>query len=458
MKTAPFLGTFLACLLLLSCNKDNSNSPAGSGWIEIPQDQRDYWYAGIGYQKGWTTPAISENKAYHIDPNKGSMDGDGSADFPWLSLQAVIDSGWIAGWDAPESNPARQIKNPNAPVQAGDVLILYDGYHGEFNVRNHYNERPITIKAQTGHQPALKKVRLWDAENWRFDGLYLSYTHSQEPEHYPLIDLDFHEGYGHCKDVEIYNCIIYSALETRHWTADDWNAHAVNGIDVEGEQIRIENNYLLNINFGIGASGNHISVKNNTVKNFSGDGLRGIGSDLLFEANLVKNCYAVNGNHDDGFQSWSINDQPDRERVVLRRNVILNHEDPDQPHKGSLQGIGCFDGFFNDWTIENNLVVVDHWHGISLYGARRSIIQNNIVVDINDERPGPAWIMFHAHKDGRPNVDCQVLNNICTDEGSDEVGVTIGNNRQVSIDDYSSLFEDHESLDFRLMDPSILTK
>ena len=46
--------------------------------------------------------------------------------------------------------------------------------------------------------------------------------------------------------------------------------------------------------------------------------------------------------------------------MVLRGNTIINYEDPGQPHRGTLQGIGCFDGMFVDWVIENNVVIVDH--------------------------------------------------------------------------------------------------
>ena len=36
---------------------------------------------------------------------------------------------------------------------------------------------------------------------------------------------------------------------------------------------------------------------------------------------------------------------------------------------------------FVDWVIENNVVIVDHWHGITLGGARNCRIVNNTVID-----------------------------------------------------------------------------
>ena len=51
--------------------------------------------------------------------------------------------------------------------------------------------------------------------------------------------------------------------------------------------------------------------------------------------------------------------------MVLRGNVFVNHENPNQPLRTSMQGIGCFDGCFVNWMVENNVVITDHWHGIS---------------------------------------------------------------------------------------------
>ena len=148
------------------------------------------------------------------------------------------------------------------------------------------------------------------------------------------------------------------------------------------------------MNFGISVTGASNVVERNVIENFSGDGLRGLGDYGVFEFNTVKNCYDVNANHDDGFQSWSVGPGGVGTGVVrgivLRGNRILNYEDPNQPHRGTLQGIGCFDGFFEDWIIENNEILTDHWHGITLSGARNCRIVNNTVVDLNTTSPGPA--------------------------------------------------------------------
>jgi hypothetical protein len=119
--------------------------------------------------------------------------------------------------------------------------------------------------------------------------------------------------------------------------------------------------------------------------------MRGFGDHTTFQYNTIKNSYAVNGNHDDGFQSWSSGaggvGTGEVVGIVLRGNTFINYEDPNQPHRGAMQGIGCFDGMYVDWVIENNVIIVDHWHGISFNGVRNTRIVNNTVLDPNGKSP-----------------------------------------------------------------------
>jgi len=191
----------------------------------------------------------------------------------------------------------------------------------------------------------------------------------------------------------------------------------------------------------------------NTVENFAGDGLRGLGDYEVFENNTVMNCYDVNANHDDGFQSWSSGSDGvgtgEVKGIVLRRNTIINYTDPNQPFRGTLQGIGCFDGFYVDWVVENNVIITDHWHGITFLGARNVRIINNTVVDINQESPGPAWIMIDDHKNGTPSENCLIRNNLATKINAGE-GVTEDHNLVIDFDWAGRYFVDYAGRDLHL--------
>ena len=211
------------------------------------------------------------------------------------------------------------------------------------------------------------------------------------------------------------------------------------------------------MNFGILSSGDSCLVEYNTIENFAGDGLRGLGDYNTFQYNIVKNSYDVNGNHDDGFQSWSVGEggvgTDTVWGVILRGNTIINYEDPNQPYRGTLQGIGCFDGFYANWIVENNVVIVDHYHGITLSGAVNCRIINNTVAD-RDTADGDIspWIRVGNHKDGSASAGCIVRNNIYYRTLSTDATQTVDHNLRVR--NYDSNFVDFGQFDLRLKEGS----
>jgi len=249
----------------------------------------------------------------------------------------------------------------------------------------------------------------------------------------------------------VMNCAVSSVADISAWTKEQWNTLACNGFQVDGTRMTICDNQVLNVNFGISVDSSHSLIQNNTVTNFAGDGLRGLGHYSTFQYNTVKNCYDVNGNHDDGFQSWSTG--PDGvgsgevKGVVLRGNTIINYEDPNQPHRGQLQGIGCFDGTFVDWVVANNVVVVDHWHGITLLGARNCAVVNNTVLDLKPGRPGPPWINIGKHKNGTAPEHCVIRNNLAVVSAAK--GVLQDHNTRV--EDPYAVFVAPDLFDFHLL-------
>jgi hypothetical protein len=139
----------------------------------------------------------------------------------------------------------------------------------------------------------------------------------------------------------------------------------------------------------------------------------------VYEYNRVQNDYVEDPpdpNHDDGFQSWSVGPggvgTGEVRNVVLRGNVFVNHTNPAHPLRTSMQAIGCFDGWFVNWVVENNVVITDHWHGISFLGMRDSRIVNNTVIDLVAGRPGPPWIAVNPHKNLTPSSNVIVRNNL----------------------------------------------
>jgi hypothetical protein len=395
---------------------------------------------------------------FYVDPATGSNRNDGSALRPWRTLQEVIDSNKIETrqpatfpytWGQPLVT-----KNAGAPVKAGDTILLRSGYHGVVTFSRMYNTDWITVAAQQGQSPGMGSILLQAVCKWRIKGLTVSPELAGSTQKITLIDVQSHNWSGPTREVEVEACLAYTALNVDAWDTVTWKARSCNGISVTGRQVTIRGNMVRNVDFGIQVSEDSVLVEGNTVDRFDGDGLRGVANDLTFRGNLVKNCIVANSaNHDDGFQSWSVGDSGVGTgtvyRVKLIGNTIIDYTDPNLPLKGSLQGIGCFDGMFEDWDIVNNVIITDHWHGISLYGAINCRVINNTVVDINTVSPGPPWIMVTAHKNGTPPRNCTIRNNLTTSLSIDS-GAGMVTDHNIILNNPSAFFVDYPAFNLRL--------
>jgi len=396
-----------------------------------------------------TAPFAAANEFY-VDPDHGSDAGDGSAAQPWRSLQAVFDDGLVETRDWPSYPyvPGMTLVtvNAGAPVRAGDTIWLRSGYHGDLVVADAYNSAPITIAAQPGQSPRIRSVLVRSAQNWILRDLVVSPSFAPTNEPLTMLSVENHGWTGPSWDVDVDHCTLYSVADASAWGANEWIDLASDGIYVGGDRVDVHDCSVRNVRFGIGVDGVDARIRRNVVDGFSADGLRGLGDGDVFEYNTIKNDYIgdeLDANHDDGFQSWSIGSDGqvgtgEVRDVVLRGNLFINAEDPGNPLRGTLQGIGCFDGLFVNWVVENNVVITDHWHGISFYGMRDSRIVNNTVIDLADGQPGPPWIGVFAHKDGRPSQRVVVRNNLATDYTL--AGEQITDDHNLVIADAAALF------------------
>lgn len=377
------------------------------------------------------------------DP-ENNIEGDGSYENPWRNLQSVINNKVESRGAAEypyDGSGELIVKNEGAPIKAGDTILLKDGFHGDLTISRYFNAEDITIKAENKYKAVLSRVFVRGSSHWVFSGLTINHE-LETPEETGLVKIESHNWSGPATDITFKDCYIYTYEDSSQWTENDWNEKASSGIYSSGTDVYLINNHLKNVNHGITIMGNNSVIKNNTVENFSGDGMRGIADDLLFENNYIKNCYiqSDNSQHDDGFQSFHDGNDPS-DRITLRGNIIVEHENPDDPLKGSLQGIGCFDGPFNDWVIENNVIIVDHWHGITMSGAYNSRIVNNTVISPVGGRS--AWIRISNLKDnlgGNPSENVIVRNNITKRFSIEEGTIILDHNLEITEDDYEKIF------------------
>lgn len=404
-----------------------------------------------------TLSSIAAN-VYYLDPVNGDLANDGSLEAPWSSLREVINADYITTqryFPLPYDPLISELqpKNIDGRVCGGDTLVLLNGLHGNLFMQNYINEQVITILGAEGHTAVIEKVKLRACKNWRFENVCIS----SEPYGYYLNDrlfyIESHSWQGPSSNIVIDKCRIYST--TVPWeTALEWQEQVSHGLYIQGDSIVASNNLITNVDMGLTALGDHILAENNQIVNFSGDGMRLLGSYTIFKGNLIKNCYDVDDNHDDGIQSFTTNGLVVDHNQVLS-NIIINTDDESRPLNGPMQGIGLFDGFFNDWIVANNVVNVNHWHGITFLGANNCQVINNTVLDPTpDITPGGSWIRIDDHKNGTPSSNCIVANNVANQFVVD--GLETNNLILNTYSDYAANFVDYENTDFHLLPSSVL--
>ncbi len=314
-------------------------------------------------------------------------------------------------------------------AQGGDTILLQSGNYADLTINNRNPSATVAIRAAVGATPVFTHIRIQNSSHWTVADVSVKprYTTGADGTTAVILDGDY---------LAIEDSRIDYVDDVTPWSVADWLARAGNGISLDGTHLTARGNTITAVDHGIASTGTDTLVSGNLIANFRGDGIRGLGDRTVYEYNTIKNAYGIDDNHDDGFQSWSVGaggvGTGVVRDVVLRGNVIIDFEDPNQFEKTELQGIGLFDGMFENWVVENNLIITNHWHGISFYGAINCRIVNNTVID-NDAAPEPdPWIMVHAHKNGTPSTGVVVRNNIATDY-SLEGGVTADHNLEITM-------------------------
>lgn len=466
MNLHLFRNSLLAIILipsfiLISCNKDDDKPSSGR------DDFNDYTFK---------EPEVT-GSTFYIDPVNGSPDGDGSANNPWQTLQGVLDSNLIQFYAHTENyNPDSPLElvNDGAPVKGGDRLILRSGHHGNIHQDIFMFDDWLTIEAAEGHQPIFSQIKFQGA----FKNIYLKNlviikdTYNDEGNYWDADIINRNDGAclalrtgtfrGKGSFVKVNGLKIRTTEDITAWTAADWVEKSATGISLRNvENIEIVNCDIENISHGILVEyfSDYTSVINNKIKNFSADGARIISNDVLFAYNTISDCFKVDENHDDCIQSYSRGEDNSSgtgtlRNVVIRGNLIIGTTDFNNPLAGNPQGIGCFDGMFDNWTIENNVVIVDHYHGISFYGFTNSKIANNTVIDQNPDNSTCPWIRVTSHKNGTPSNNCTVANNIVSNSVSTEGNSIIeSTNYVIGSNNYSQIYElfvDPDNFDFHL--------
>ena len=382
---------------------------------------------------------------FYCDPANGNMGNDGkTVNSAWSSLEAVFAA--------------------KKTFVAGDTIFLKSGAHGQPYITGIHSDY-VTIKAMPGETPYIASVQIENGLYWAFDGI----TFTSDGRGGNFTSDYMLSTQNNLEYLKVTNCTFCSGESSADWSKADWYEKAEDAVIVRGNNTIFNNNLIKNVYFALQIEGDYTEVKNNVIDNFGADAVRALGSFAVYEGNVIRDAYIEDYgvNHDDAIQMY------DRDNIAsgvinevrIVNNTIYQFADPitramidDNLVGYSMQGIIITDGHIENSVVENNLVVSDHYHGITLFGAVNCRIQNNTVMKtptpVNPTTDAIPWIQYTKDKQGNECSNSIIRNNIASKltpwTYDNAEGMITENNLEPSASSYTDFFVDYYNFDFHL--------
>ena len=335
-----------------------------------------------------------------------------------ISTQAHAGTAYTKGTDT-----ALHAINSNGPIKAGDLILLRSGDHGSPTIFNMFNTDFVTVAAAPGATPIIGKMAVVSSAKWMFQGLTFqgvaSATTGANAVKTPttsLVASGVGDWQGATSDVVFDSDNFQSASSTTGWTDADWLSNPHNlSLRIGSTCTSVSSSHFTNFLNGIFISGEKSLIFNNGFDHFSNDAMDVAASNVLIKQNTVKDGLntKIDPYHPDGIQGWSLVSNgvtATNTNVVVDGNSFLKAGDASVSY---MQGISFFTGKWKGLVIQNNVVVVNVWDALSVYGAQDSKIINNTVI-ASDPTGHPSWIQVHNAGDGTQSSNVLVRNNIAT--------------------------------------------
>jgi Right handed beta helix region len=398
VKPGPVAGTPLAAISLqastnpLGTNVNERGNTAGK-WVTVgekPAPTTTTTTAGVttaapAPTTAATTAAATTTAAAAAAPTTGTT-------FP--SFRALITSGKLVG---------------------GDRVFLMGGYHGQLSIDNQRFTSPVTIAGMPGQTAQADAIDIFGSSNIAFRDLKVWETSTTATAAAALV-----RAYGGSSNLTFTNLDVRSTANATgyaQWNLTTWRASKQSGFQVDGKNVVVTGNRVTGIFHGIITLGANALVENNIIDGFSGDGMRALGDFSTVRGNKVQNCFQTSANHNDAFQSFSRGPTGKTGTGTVFNLTVENNKLLEWTLPGTnvlrcqLQGIGMFDGMFENLVIRNNLIAVSAYHGITVAGAKNALLTQNTVVHPGGLATSYPWIRISPHKNGTSPTNVMVANN-----------------------------------------------
>ena len=369
-------------------------------------------------------------------------------------------------------------------IVAGDTIFMLKGNHGNVKMTYKYASN-VVFMSYPGDTATLARLNFVGASHVKIANLKISREFNIStavPTKGDCVAMDNLSDH-----ITIDNCWIFSAYDPSNFTEAQWIGMD-NGISCAANHSLITNNHIMNVEAGASVNGVGTVFSHNLVENIADDGLRLADDSVKIEYNIVRNMYVKDDNHDDMLQSSSHSATTGGvgggtvTACEIRGNqfiaMVLPIKYPNVVYGSTIgttipvhdwngvpvepQGIGCFDGMFKDWIVENNIIAVESAHGIAFFGAINCKILNNTLIEppSNLNTNSYAQIELFSHKNGTPSTGNLVRGNFVkritnlldesTRKPNPDPTNIIDFNHVVAYPDYTKYFVDYKGYDFHL--------
>jgi hypothetical protein len=280
---------------------------------------------------------------------------------------------------------------------AGDVIYLNSGNYGAVSISNKKYSQFLTIKAGSGQTPVLSSLSVNSVSHMVFAGLTIdgNGVRAKSPGGI-LVNL------ASSNNVVFEDNIVESTSGAFKWEAETTNETAIDASIAPSDGIIASQDYCVALNSNqiknvfnaigvggdqIGTDGQNYMVADNTIDHFAGDGIDHSVTNIVIQGNHITNALDICSSkciHNDGIQGFNWEDKSGitNKNVVIDSNYIQSQTTTNLPLAVALQGVDIFDGFWENVSITNNVVLVSSDTGISVAGVNGLHIINNSVMNI----------------------------------------------------------------------------
>ena len=295
-------------------------------------------------------------------------------------------------------------------VAAGDTINLATGSFGRIVLHGHHFDPPIKV---LGHDTTLAQLQIADSSGLWFKRLTVRPNADTKAGHLVRTEAD-------SRAIQFDSIDVLSSDQAdafSDWSREDWLAAKRPGVLLLGKSSTIRDSRLIALSVAVASVGVGNRIEANLIDGFSNDGIRVLGDASSVVSNRIRNCVRVDDSHQDAIQSWSLGPEGAVGRGIVRGlriegNVVDEWvgDGPAAP-RCFLQGIGLFDGVFQDLKIRNNRITTRALHGIAVFGGQNVWIEGNEVMPPSGLFARP-WIGVFAHKNGSPATSIFLNRNV----------------------------------------------